>query len=460
MTTPTERDGADHDEAPYLPAAQPVSTGPAQPTTPPASDAPFVPAAPPVEPPPVEPAPFDAKAMVDSQKHYATNPAYGALPTGSEANREAAQRLRAKARRKRRLNLLFGRALAVVLVGGLAAAGWFGYQAYQDQQDRDAAERAAAAAEAADEDSGAESAIAALTPLGEQQEIVEAMGDLNNTARSSAGGLLGAVQEAREIVAEANGDTGAAGDGATVAPADPFAARTVDFVYRRWETAAVASPMVEYNYSYDRVADTYFGGILTDGTRTVVGTTADHRSAIYPDGVVERVPRSASSLDQAVDIALAGVFDHDDVVPVAARPFATLVESKPGTESGDVFGYTIDTAAWRDRDPATFLAWVTTWHPRPADDPSFVDLARREVSADETDTSDLRDLDPPTPLFAIADRTQSGAGVTFVVAPEGYVIAVVIVDNTADIRVEYTLGALGDEPVSMDLGDQNWTPAP
>lgn len=452
MTTPREWDGADHNEAPYLPDSQPVDTGPARPTTPTDADAPFVPA--PVAAPPTEPAPFDAKAMVEAQKNYQAAPAYGSLPSGNETNREAAQQLRAQARQKRRRNVLFGRAVAVVLVGGLAAAGWFGYQAYQDQQDRDAAERAAIEADDTDGSTGADAAIAALTPLGEQQQIVEAMGDLNSTARSGAGGLLGAVQDARDIVDQPDGD------GVTASPADPFAARTVDFVYRRWENASATSPMVEYGYSYDRVADTYLADIVSAGTRTSIGTTADHRAAIYPDGVVERVPRSETSLDPAVDIALAVVFDHDDVVPVTARPFATLVESRPGTDSGDVYGYTIDTDAWRDRDPGSFLAWVTTWHPRTTDDPSLVDLTRREVSTDEHDTSDLRGVAEPSPLFAVGERTLPGAAVTFVVAPEGYVIAAVIVDNTADIRIEYLLGALGDQPAGMDLGDHNWTPAP
>lgn len=461
MTTPTEWDGADHHEAPYLPAAQPVTSGPAQPTAttePAPSDAPYVPAPAPVAPAPVEPAKFDARAMVESQKNYQAAPAYGALPTGTEASREAAQKLRAKAQRKRRRNLLFGRVLAVLLLAGVGAAGWFGYQAYQDQQDRDAAERTA---RENDEPSGAEEAAAALTPLGEQQEIIEAMGDLNSTARATAGGFLGAVQDARDIVGETNGETDDVAEaGSDVAVVDPFTARSADFVYRRWDAAASTSPMVEYSYSYDRVADTYAGTIQVGATRTLVGTTVAHRFAIYPDGVVERIARSPASLDPAPDIALAKVFGHDDVIPTTARPYATLVDNKEGTSSGDVFGYTIDTEEWRNRDPGSFLAWVNTWHPRPADDPSFVDLAQREVSGDEVDTSNLRDQAPSAPLFADVERNLPGASVTFAIAADGHVAFAMIIDNTADFRTEYALGAVGNEPAQMDLGEQNWQPAP
>ena len=464
MTTPTEGDGPADSDAPYLPPPKPVA--PVQPlsTTPTFVESPSVPApdapAAPTAPPPAESAEFDAKAMVESQKHYKANPAYGALPTGTEASREAAQKLRAAAQQKRKRNRLLGQAVAVVVLGGIGAAGWFGFQAYRDQQDRDAADRAAAAA---DESSSAEDEAGASTPLGEQQQIIDSMDDVNDTAPATTGGLLGAVQDARDIVAESNGDADAdPGSSADETPAvtDPFAARTVDFVYRRWETAAATSPMVEYSYSYDRVADTYAGDIRVDRTRTVVGTTADHRTAIYPDGVVERIPRSAASLDPAPDIALASVFGPDDVLPPIAQSFATMVENELETESGDVFEYTIDTEEWRNRDPGSFLVWVNTWHPHPADDPSLVELDRREISADQTDTTDLQDVALPAPMYATPERTVPGAGLTFVVAADGYVTAVVIVDNTADFRVEYTLAEISEKPATMDLGDQNWVPSP
>lgn len=471
MTTPNDRDGTDRSDAPYLPAARPVMTGPAPspaspPTSPPsptvpdapsAPDAPYVPAPTPAAPAPSEPAPFDAKAMVESQKRINANPAYGALPTGTEASRDAAQKLRDQAQRKRRRNRLLGRAVAVLLLGGAAAAGWFGYQAYQDQQDRDAAERSAATD---DEAGSVDAAVAALSPLGEQQEIVEALESLNDTAQASAGGLIGAVEDARELVGEMNDgdDTGA--DAAPVT-ADPFAARTVEFIHRRWETAASTSPMVEYFYSYDRVADTYTSDIRPDDrTVMVTGTNPEYRFSISPDGVVDRSPRSAASLDPAPDIALAEVFREDDVLPPAARPFATLVDSNVGTSIGDWFVYSVDTERWRDRDPGSFLLWVTTWNPRPANDPSLVEPDRREVSADVRDISTLREPATLRPFVPAVERTVPGAGVSFLVAADGRVAVAAIVDNTADFRMEYGLVGADNSATKLDFGDQNWAPAP
>ena len=452
MTTPNKWDGEDVADVPYLPAAQPVSTGPA----PAIPDAPYVPPPTPVAPAPSEPVAFDAKAMVESQKHYRTDPAYGALPSGTESGRDAAEKLRLQAQKKRRRNRLVGRAVVLVLLGGVAAAGWFGYQAYQNQQDRDAAERAAAAD---DEPMDALDAAVALSPLGEQQEIVDGIEVLDDTAQAGAGGLLGAVDDAREVIGETNDGEAASADVAS-AVVDPFAARTVDFFYRRWEAAAATSPMVEYFYSYDRVADTYLSDIRTDGALTISGTNADSRFAIRPDGVLERVARTAAGLDPAPDIALADVFAEGDVVPPEARPFATLIETNPDTDSGDVFGYTIDTEQWRDRDPGSFLTWVTTWNPRPADDASLVEADLRQVSADDFDTTSLREVAEPEPIAAVVERDVPGAAVTFVVAPEGHLTFATIVDNTADFRIEYVLVGVWDEPALLNLGDRNWVPAP
>lgn len=468
MTTPD--DGADTGDrsVPHLPTTSSDEAAPTLPDAPrlpdaPASaalsdapaihDAPFVPpSTPPAAP---EPATFDARAMVESQKHFDVNPAYGALPPATEAGREAVEELRAQAQRQRRRNRRIGRAAAVALVGAVGVAGWLGFRTYQDQHDREAAERADRAEESGDESiiDVAESAVTALTPLGEQQDTIGGLDELNDTA-VAGGGLRGAVDDALEIVGRTEPDNSA------VAAGDPFAARTVDFVYRRWGTAAATSPMVEYVVTYDRIADTYLGDIRPDdGTLTITGTNDHHRFAIYPDGVVERVPRSEASLDPAPDITLAMVFREGDILPPEARPFATIVEENIGAEQGDRVTYNIDTTGWRDREPASFLAWVNRWHPHPLDDDRFVHAARREVSAEETDTTALLETTRTETMTQGVERTIPGATVTYIIGESGQVVAAAIIDNTAEFRAEYTLLNAHDEPSELDLGDRSWEPA-
>lgn len=208
MNGSSEAEGEDQPElVPFLPdapavrPAAPIVT-PRDPATAHADatvgPAPYVPE-PSSPPPPASQPPeqaFDAKAMVESQKSYRTNPSYGSLPTGTEASREAAQELRDKARRKRQRNRRLGWLVAVMMLGGVVAAGWFGFQAYQDDQDERAAERA----EAQLQDEGDDPVAA--TPIGEQVEVVEAMEDLNSITPGNAGGLLGAVEDARDLVGQ------------------------------------------------------------------------------------------------------------------------------------------------------------------------------------------------------------------------------------------------------------------
>lgn len=194
VTTPLDSPGG----LPFLPSTQ-------SPAPPPPPDAPtpvgadFVPYLPPVrraDAAPEQPAAFDAKLMVDSTKRKVENPVYGKMPTGSDEGRAAVEAARKKMNRKRARNKLIARAVAISFLGGIAAAGWFGYQAYQDDQDRQAAERAAKAA--VGESPGA------AGPLGQQAQVIEVMDDLNSGAAPSAGALLEAVEDARAVVGESN----------------------------------------------------------------------------------------------------------------------------------------------------------------------------------------------------------------------------------------------------------------
>ena len=137
--------------------------------------------------------------MVESQKHIVQSPVYGQIPTGTPESVAAARKLRVKAQRKRRRNRTFAWFVALAMLGGIVTAGWFGYQAFQDDQEQLDADRAAAQAD------GSAGAPGALTPLGNQQAVIEAIEDVNSGATASAGGFLGAVEDAQAAVEGING---------------------------------------------------------------------------------------------------------------------------------------------------------------------------------------------------------------------------------------------------------------
>lgn len=232
MTTPSAPDGRgdpageSSGDAPFLPPARPVTSPASGPATEPAPNPPPPGSAPP-EPTPTEPEPapesvatetpflpsatppapaapaaestFDAKAMVEAQKHFEANPAYGPLPAGSEEGRAAARKLREAANRKKRRARVVARLVGLLVLAGLAVGGYFAYQAFQDEQEDDPLDE--------QEIDPAAGEDGALTPLGEQEQVLEALDDVNSGARPSAGGLLDAVDEARDAVGQAEPPT-------------------------------------------------------------------------------------------------------------------------------------------------------------------------------------------------------------------------------------------------------------
>jgi hypothetical protein len=201
MTTPSPSDGTDRTpppepgDAPFLPPARPV-------TPTPAVDLPHLPPAHPPEPvaarsaaAPTATATFDAAAMVESQKHFNANPAYGAMPVGTDESRAAARKLRDDANRRRRRGKALGRVFLVLVLAGAAVGGFFVYRAIQD--DPPPLDPPAA-------DDGPGTDDAALTPLGEQEAVIGALDDLTSGVTPGAGGLLDAVEEARDLVGRAD----------------------------------------------------------------------------------------------------------------------------------------------------------------------------------------------------------------------------------------------------------------
>jgi hypothetical protein len=324
LAPPTFSDGGGQPDAvPYLPPSRPTATGAATFAVPASAvpapdpvfaidqsaDAPYVPAPAPVAAPPAEAPVFDAKAMVDSQKRVNDNPAYGALPSGTEASREASKQLRAKAQRKRARNKLLGRVLVVLLLAGVAAGGWFGYQAYQDEQERNAADRAAAADDDDTDDP------AALTPLGEQAEVVAGLDTLSDAPVGRAGGLAGAIDSAREVVGDGS-------EGDDEAAADPGAAPT-PFTYD-----VVVPPIVRTN-----------GERLPDATgRETYVINADEFAAGDPDGFGLFV-RLMAIQPQLIPEANA----FADLPPVAPdQIIISVVRTGDRIERAIVFGESVD----------------------------------------------------------------------------------------------------------------------
>lgn len=236
MTMPSPSDGSPRVEghvggdAPFLPparAATPavtMSVEPAMLTVPALSaDAPVLPSSRPPEPPAAPTAPvFDAKAMVESQKHFNANPAYGAMPAGSEESRAAARQLREQANRKRRRGKAAGRIVGVLVLAGLAVGAYFAYRAIQDDPppaDGTGDPADADVTDAVDGEGGA------LTPLGEQVQVIDALDDVNSGATPSAGALLDAVDDAREVVGQSEPPVAGAG---TVLVADVLTPAVLD----------------------------------------------------------------------------------------------------------------------------------------------------------------------------------------------------------------------------------------
>lgn len=428
MTEPAEGDGAGRSEAPYLPPDRAGETGLRRPNGPEIRDALHVPGSEPAGAPPG--GGFDARALVEAQRSQIRRPTpgYGTLPTATWASRMAAEELRVEARRRRRRNRALGRIFMLTVVGGLGAAGWFGYQTFRTDQEQ-AADSGQTTDDAGD-DTGDD--VASLSPNATAAPA---------TPDSSSGVPPAAAVSVEELT-------------------DPFGARSVEFLFRRWESAAAGSPMAEYFYRYDRVDDIHIGEVRRDGAVTIVGTDTEHHYAVAADGTVERVRRNAASLDLAPDVALANVFRESDVLPETARDFAVLENTTLGPGFGDAYSYTLDTEQWRLSDPGSYSVWVSRWNSRPANDTSLLEAGTREASPDLFDLATYPAAPPTEPTNDVLERAEPGAGVTYLVAPAGHVLVVTIVDNTADFRMEYYLTDVGDGLELPGFAERTWTPAP
>jgi len=245
--------------------------------------------------------------MVESQKHVNTNPAYGALPTGTDESREAARKLREQANRKRRRGRAMGRIVALLVLAGLAVGGWFVYQAISDDVDDDAL----VGRDASDAEGDGEGDGGALSPVGEQEQVIEVLDDLNSGATPSAGGLLDAVDDARDVV------------GQTEPPVGGPASLLV---------AAVFTPAVLDHTDQLESADGYERFVVRSGELAQVNPSANEALLAFLTGL-QQVPADDPQLAVAPvvlpgDIAIAIQRDNDTItriVAVSADPAITAV---------------------------------------------------------------------------------------------------------------------------------------
>ncbi|MDJ0771135.1 MAG: hypothetical protein QNJ12_20265 [Ilumatobacter sp.] len=439
---------------------------------------PYLPPAAQPEPPPVEEPEFDAKAMVQAMTRKVEQPAYGSLPAATAENREAAQRLREQARRKRQRNRNTAWFVAVAFLGAIGTAGFLAYREYGRDQDRKAAERAAAAAEP-DEGSATEALLepdeavtegGADDPFDEQEGMLEAADDLGSTAQSSGGGLLGAVEDARAAADALNdaqdlpdGEVGGAAPGSEVAAFPDY--RSISLHFRRYDTAAPGSPFTSYTYDYDSVDDnTILRVDRSDAAGDVLmGFTDAWRMSIRFDGVVDRVLRSGASIAPGPESPWASLFGEAAVMPPEALPFAVEqpVEESAGLEDGHrVRSYSLDTAAFRRAEPDAYAAWQAFWTAPAPDDGAFVDPSVRQVLADPPSTESLSGDNSIDFSDFEGQPLVDGALVVSSTNRAGYVELAFIYEPEQDFRVVWVLDLISDDPAFMRLDDLDWIDAP
>jgi hypothetical protein len=451
---------------PHLPPPQ-LPPPPASPATaaPFGDDTPFLPAAAPPTPAVVAaPAAFDAKAMVESQRRAVANPAYGALPTPTDANREAADHLRLIAQKKRRRNKRISRLALVMLVAALGALGWFVFQQYQDGEAKRAAESAAEQADDSDSD--------ALTPLGEQGAVIEAIDDLNGVTPGESGGLVGAIDDARELTQPPT--VTILGPNAPAPLPTPRVAhrpefRTSTYVVRVYDGADPGATYRTYDVTYDTLTDDYYG--ITDNTATgeteIVSFSGEWRYSVGPDGIERRVRRSEFSRALEPDTPLASLLGEYDVLPRTARPFATLFAEELVTEPGvdgtpaTVYGFFIDIAAFRDADPVAYAEWRVLWTTAPHDIVDLVEPGSEQVRAGEAlDTGNLADHEPlDLSGFEVAPAEDQTA-IIYSVTEQGIIDLAVLIAPAENLRVVYAAIGYSDESASLLFPQDGWVDAP
>jgi hypothetical protein len=135
--------------------------------------------------------------MVEATKRKVDNPVYGHIPKATPGSRAGIEAARTAMRRKRRRNAIIGRVSGLLFLAAVVGGGYLIFRQYQADQNRPSV------VETDDAVTGA----GALSPIGEQVAIIEALDDVNSGVTPSAGGLLGAVEDAKAVVGRSGTET-------------------------------------------------------------------------------------------------------------------------------------------------------------------------------------------------------------------------------------------------------------
>jgi hypothetical protein len=427
---------------------------------------PFLPAAAPTPSVVAEPATFDAKAMVESQRHAVANPGYGALPAPSDANREAADHLRLMAQKKRRRNKRISRLAVVLVLAALGVLGWFVFQAYQDGEAERAAE--SAAEQAGDNDADA------LTPLGEQGAIIDAIEDLNGVTPGESGGLVGAIDDARDLTQAVPPTVTILGPNAPAPLPTPRVAhrpefRTTGYVVRIYDGADPDATYRNFEVTYDTLTDDYFGFVdnTATGESELVSFDGEWRYSVGSDGVQRRVHRSEFSRSLEPDTPLASLLGEYDVFPRLARPHATLVSEtltdEPGVDGTPVtvYVYFVDVAAFRDADPESYATWRTLWATAPHDIVDLVEPGSAQVRPSEPMATDVLTGRPAADLSDFEIMPSEGqTAIAFSITEQGVITVAALISPEENLRIVYVATSYSDQSASMPFPQDGWVDAP
>lgn len=446
MTTSNEANGQGQPDAPYLPPTQPTA---------PQTPAPTIPPTPPTAP---------------STAQHLTTPAYGALPAQTAAGREAAEQLRAQAQRKRRRNQLVGRAVALLLLGGMGAAGWFGYQEYQDQQQRDAAARAA------DEDAQADGSVDGdgVATADEPSAVDQAIDELDGVVSADSGGLTGAIDDARDLTQAFPSKTIQGPFSPEPLPTPRVARRpdyrTISYYFRQYHGADVGAGFHDFDVVYDTETDNYYGSAHDSptGTNAIVSFDGDWRYSVGPDGVARRARRSEFSLAPEPDTPLAEMLGEYDVFPRTARPFAMLIDEN--TETGEVgvdgtpityYSYFVDLGGFRTADPESYAEWRTLWATASDDSIGLVEAGTEQVQlAEALDTTAMQERAAVDLSAAELTPADNQTAIVFGITEHGVIEMASVISPDEDLRVLYVVLGYSDEPARLTFPGDSWVDAP